>query len=352
MTANQIDSQSPILLETFCTSGSSPTLHLVGAGQVGQAFLRLLAEKPLQLIGISDSSATLHDADGLSALALASFKAESGRLVERDGAEALPTGLAVDLVDADLVIDATPSGLESAGESLARCRKVLGGDGRLVLAAKNALAFGAWELLAEPVLDRIGFNAVLGGTGLLLKRELAGLRRDCASIALVANASTTAVIERVEKGDSIDEGIAAAQHRGVLEPDPGLDLRGVDAATKLAIVTGAVFGHQVHPEVILGIDLRDLDPNDLRERATRGKTTRLVARADRKGRVSLAYEELDRGSALAVPSDRVAYSYQVRGLGARLHVGMGVGPAGTALALLEDVEEFCTSERASRGAIR
>ena len=52
--------------EAFCTSGTSPTLaaewpatlHLVGPGQVGRAFLRLLPATPFRLIGLTDASAT------------------------------------------------------------------------------------------------------------------------------------------------------------------------------------------------------------------------------------------------------------------------------------------------------
>ncbi len=49
--------------EPFCTSGTSPTtIHLVGPGQVGQAFLRLLPDTSFRLVGITDTSATLHAA--------------------------------------------------------------------------------------------------------------------------------------------------------------------------------------------------------------------------------------------------------------------------------------------------
>src|SRR4030095_11316308 len=50
---------------------ASPTLHLIGAGKVGRAFLRLLADLPLRLIAVSDTSATLFSREGLDARALA-----------------------------------------------------------------------------------------------------------------------------------------------------------------------------------------------------------------------------------------------------------------------------------------
>ena len=105
-----------------------------------------------------------------------------------------------------------------------------------MLAAKDSLCQAGEILLAGGNRDRVGVNAVLGGTGHALKTELLELRRECKAVALVGNASTTAVIETVERGGSIEDGIRQAQVAGVLEPDPELDLSGTDAAVKLAAV--------------------------------------------------------------------------------------------------------------------
>ena len=78
-------------------------------------------------------------------------------------------------------------------------------------------------------------------------------------------------------------------------------------------------------------------------RARHGRTTRLVARAGRKSTCGLAYEELDPRSPLAVPYDRVVYAYRLDGNAQRVHTGLGLGPAGTAAALLEDLRTPCAA---------
>ena len=206
-----------------------------------------------------------------------------------------------------------------------------------MLAAKDALALAPDELLHDEVRERVGLHAVLGGTGRALQHELAELRRHCASVALVGNASTTALIEAIEGGASIEGAVAAAQDRGLLEADPTLDLDGTDAAVKLAIVAGALWGTTVDPARTRRPHALELDPTLLRQRAGSGHTTRLVARAQRDGAFGLAYESLHAASPLAVPSDRVAYSYALEGGGQRVHTGVGLGPDGTAAALLEDL---------------
>jgi homoserine dehydrogenase len=85
----------------------------------------------------------------------------------------------------------------------------------------------------------------------------------------------------------------------------------------------------------------DLDAKELRSRRDHGATTRLVARADRDGRLQVAYEEVDLDAPLAVTADRVIYTYSLASGQTRVHVGAGVGPVGTARAILADVAELC-----------
>ncbi|MEO6593907.1 MAG: hypothetical protein ABIP94_04050, partial [Planctomycetota bacterium] len=59
----------------FRSSGQSPgtrlpgapprSLHLIGPGQVGRAFLRQIAALPVAVVAVSDSTATVFDRRGL-----------------------------------------------------------------------------------------------------------------------------------------------------------------------------------------------------------------------------------------------------------------------------------------------
>jgi homoserine dehydrogenase len=320
------------------SSGPSPTLHLLGAGKVGQAFLRLLASTRLVLVAATDSSATRHDAEGLSPLELLAAKA-GGAFAALPGAERVPLPLVASLSRAEIVVDALPSSGDPAA-SVARCRAALRAGKKVVLASKDALARAADELLDFGGGGRVGINAALGGTGRALTAELPELRTRCREVALVGNASTTALVQALEEGLTLEDGIARCQALQVLEPDPTLDLDGTDAATKLAIVARALFGTALAPWEVARDDARLLDPELLRWRKQRGHTTRLVARVTREGKASVAFEDLPPGSVLRVPHDRVVYSYLLDDRATRVHVGSGVGAEATARALLQDVEGF------------
>jgi homoserine dehydrogenase len=326
------------------TKSTKPTLHLIGVGPVGRQFLAQLDTTLVTLVGVTDSTATVHDRAGLSATQIAAHKAAGGTCAQLEGAESLPSELAVELVAADIVVDATRTEFRSPGPALRRCSAALRTGAHLVLASKHALCAAAPELLALPHGERIGYSAVLGGTGRALRHDRDLLRR-ARSIALVPNASTTTVLQAVERGATLDAGIALAQARGLLEADPSLDLDGSDALGKLVIVAGALWGVSPTAAVVTRTDLRALDLDVVRARHAEGLTTRLVARGTPDGLLQVDYEAVDRSSPLWTPPDRVVYAYQSNAsrhlaAGWRVHVGHGVGPVGTAQALHDDVRDF------------
>ena len=316
------------------SSGPSPTVHLLGLGKVGRAFLREISGTGIRLVGASDSTATVVDREGLDPLALCAHKERGGSLAAWPRAERVQLELAFGLLGADVVVDALPTDLGRAAAAVQRCKAALRAGSALVLASKDALARAGEVLLAPGT--RVGCHAVLGGTGRRLRAELAELRAGCTAIAIAANASTTALVQHLERGASLAAAIRDVQALGLLESDPTLDLDGSDAATKLAIVARAVLDLCCDPRAVPRADIRGLDPALVRERAARGSTTRLVGRADRRGELRVAFEEVPLTSPLAVPSDRVAYTYTLSA-GVRVHVGCGVGPIETARALLIDV---------------
>jgi homoserine dehydrogenase len=325
---------SPVAPIGYASSGTSPgkaaTLHLVGLGQVGRALLRRLAAHNLRLVAASDSSGTLVERAGLDALALERAKSERRPLASTGLAEDLPLELLVELVHADVLADASASNFDGGAAALERSERALRAGSRVCFASKDALAAGSHAWREEIACGRVGWNAALGGTGLRLAEELQGLTGEVEEIELVANATTSCVFDELERGADWESALRRARERGLCELSAEADLDGRDAAAKLAIVAGALFGRPIGLDEIERTDVRAREPR-------RGRTTRLVARATRSGRFTVRAEELPRGSILAAPCDRVVYSYRALNGARRVHVGGGLGPAHTAQALLADV---------------
>ena len=332
--------------DAYRTSGPSPTqrartgntVHVLGPGAVGRHVLTRLAETHRRVVAVSDSTATVFAAHGLDAAAIARWKAAGRPLRDHPAAHPVPAAHSVPLADADILIDTTATDLDRPDWTRA-LEAALRRGAAVAFAAKAAPCERGSEWLASGHAARVGLNAVLGGTGRTLVTELTELQNRCSAVAIVGNASTTAIIEAVEGGATLAEGIAEARRLELLEPDPEQDLRGDDAAVKLAIVAGVITQRRIDPRTITCEDIRGLDLLTVRARARRGATTRLVARlAD--GMLRVAYEEVSRESLLAAPCGRVVYEYRLSRNERRFHIGRGLGAAATAAALCEELDSL------------
>lgn len=312
-------------------------VHLLGPGAVGRALLARLASSRRRLVAVTDTTATLFEPAGLDPVRIAEWKAAGRPVAAIPGALRIPAAEAVARVDADIVVDAASTDPGRRGWAEALAGTLERGAG-VALAAKGVLSEHGAEWLSGEAVERIGCNAVLGGTGRHFADDLPELRRRWRAVAIVGNASTTTIIEAMERGASLADGLAEAARRGYLEPDPELDLRGADAAVKLAIVAGALTGRRVPLADIQCDDLRDVDPAVIRARRARGATTRLVARLSPDGSLRVACEEVALDSVLAARCGQVVYDYHLDRGERRIHIGGGLGPEATADALWIDVQ--------------
>jgi homoserine dehydrogenase len=352
--------EAPGRTDAYCTTGTSPSrerparrrtyerLHLLGIGSVGGELLRLLAGSRRRLVGVSDSTGTLCDESGIDPLDVLHWKQAGRFLRERPDAHLGNAAEHIGLVDADILVDATATDLGRDGWTTA-LDAALARGACLAAAAKAAFCVAGAEWLTGPHRSRIGCNAVLGGTGQAFTRELPELRRRTQAIAIVGNASTTAILDAIERGGVLADGIAEAQRLGYLEPDPELDLRGVDAAVKLAIIAGIITGRSIEPRSIPCDDIRAVDHRAVRARARAGATTRLVGRLWEDGTLEVRYEAVGRDTVLAAPCGRVVYEYLLSGNERRIHIGTGLGAAATAGALWADINAVA---RAAQGGVR
>lgn len=312
------------------------TVHLVGPGRVGRAFLRLLADAPFRLVAVTDSKRTLHDPAGLDAELLLRSRAHAA--VDLPGARtaSIPAPLAIQLVGADIVVDCTVSGRASAAEAVARTRAAFQSGAACVFASKSApaAALESWERA------HFGLNAACGGAGRAILGDEAIAARRVVELAVVGNASTTTFIQHIEAGATKEEATRRVAAAGLFEPDPRDDFSGRDTALKLAIATKLAGLGTPDPATIPDADSTVLDAALLRERARRGATTRLVGRLHRDGAAQVSFEELPLTSALAIPGDRVAWAFTLDDGSVRLHLGSCLGYEGTARAVLADVQDL------------
>jgi len=161
--------------------------------------------------------------------------------------------------------------------------------GKNVVTANKALLAVHGQALAEAAETRgraLRYEAAVAGGIPVIKALTEGLAgHDVTRVMGVMNGSCNYILTRMEDaGLSYDDVFAEADALGYLEADPQLDVGGIDAAHKLAILSSIAFGTRVDFDGITleGIDRVSID--DIRAAADMGYKIKLLGVAQMTGR--------------------------------------------------------------------
>ncbi len=245
-------------------------IGLLGFGTVGQGTLRILAEQGALLesrLGarLAVRRVAVRDPDKPREVAL------DRRLLTTDA-------LAVVDDPAVAVVVELMGGIEPARTLLLRAI----GNGKAVVTANKALlALHGPELYraaAEAGVD-LGFEAAVGGGIPVIRAIKEGLvaGRIEALYGIINGTSNYILTKMTDAGASFAEVLVAAQAKGYAEADPTMDVEGIDAAHKLAILVALAFGHPIEFGRIYTEGISRITPTDLRFARDFGYRVKLLA---------------------------------------------------------------------------
>jgi len=270
-------------------------LALVGLGNVGRRFLRLLIERNdtlrekyglvFSVHCVVDSSGVAVSDDGFDLPSLLEHKVCGLKLRElREFDEGLTLAVALDRVQCEILLEASPVDLNTENPGLSNCRTGLEHGLHLVLANKAPLALAQAELdlLAADVDVGILYSATFCG-GLPV---LNIVRRDmvCGKILGfrgIFNSTTNFILEEMLKGRSYADALSETQERGIAEADPSIDVGGWDTATKLVIAANSIVDTMITLADVSVSGIEDVQPDWLEQCRREGSVLKLVATAER-----------------------------------------------------------------------
>ncbi|MEM7471901.1 MAG: homoserine dehydrogenase [Pseudomonadota bacterium] len=226
--------------------------------------------------------------------------------------------------------------------------------GKDVITANKAMLAMHGQALAEQAETAgriVRFEAAVAGGIPVIKTLTEGLAgNDIKRVMGVMNGSCNYILTRMESaGLTYEEVFAEADGLGYLEADPQLDVGGIDAAHKLAILSSIAFGTQVD---FAGITLEGIESvtiEDIKHAADMGFKIKLLGSAQRTARgleqsmapclvpATSPLGQLDGGTNMIVLEGDHVGQIVLRGAGA------GEGP--TASAVLSDIVDIARGIR-------
>jgi len=331
-------------------------LALVGFGNVGRAFARLLLKKREMLqksygidfivTGIQTGRhGAAIDPDGID-LNAALKLAENGQSLDSlskvpapaDGAEF------VAVCQADVLFENTPVNHQTGQPALDTLRAALSRGMHAITANKGPVVHGYRELtdLAGQQGKRFLFeSAVMDGApifslfrGPLPAAELRGFRG-------ILNSCTNYILGLMESGSTFEQAVIQAQSIGIAETDPSADLDGWDAAIKVAALSTVLMGIPLTPQQVDRTGICGITPQQIDEAAAAGEKWKLVCSAYRQGsqiRGRVHPERVSAGSPLYSINGTSSYvQFEMDVLPGLGIVESDPGPETTAYGLLADL---------------
>ena len=293
---------------------------------------------PFRIIGIHTRRGSAYDDKGLP---LEVGLGEPARSVEEFLARARP----------DVAIEITTLNPETGEPAISHIRAAFERGIHVITANKGPIA-NAYASLCEQarkVQSEFRFEStVMDGAPVFnnFRNNLPGVK--LLGFTGVLNSTSKVVVAAMERGGTMQDGIAEAQAMGVAEADAFYDVDGWDSAAKTAALANVLMDGRVTPKEVVRSGLRDLTAEQVRGYARAGLTVLLVSRATRRENGSLqlqvraeAIPQNDLLAAARGTSNLLLFHTDVMGTIGTLSINPGVEQ--TAYGLFSDLVDIARS---------
>ena len=332
-------------------------ITVCGLGRVGKAFINLLILKEKYLknrYGLKLKVVAAVDIGGaaLSPRGLP-LKRLMAHLEKGNPVENLPgfgkrgfTGVEAASTDYfDLLVETTPTDIKDGEPGLTHILTALKNKRHVVTAVKGPLVLRYKDLkaLAKKAQVKLMISAATAAALPTLDVGLSCLAgTEVISAEGILNGTTNYILTRMhEEGASYNDALSEAQHMGVAERDPSLDVEGHDTRNKILLIANEVFeaGLFLHDISIKGITMLTLA--EIQKAKNEGRVIKLIGRIERKdGKVAASV------APVAIPAEHPlanirgtekAISYMTDTMDRVTVSGGKSNPLGAAAALLKDI---------------
>ena len=351
--------RQPSALEftTISKPKKAGSIVLAGFGRVGKAFCVLLQEK-------RDS---LRERYGLDLGLRAVLRSDGGFMVETDLSEpalseilagqagggplwssGLTTESALKHIEPGILVECTPSNLETGEPGLRHIQIALTHGWHVVTANKGPLVLASTRLLRLARKKGLSLR-YSGATAAALPTLDIGLfslaGAEILAIEGILNGTSNYILTRMGEGVTFEEALKDAQARGIAEPDPALDVEGWDTAAKLLLIANSVLGLELTLEDIKVKGIAGISSSLTLDAKRKQKSLKLVGKISRKeGKwtASVLPIALEAGHPLShVDGTNKGITFLTDTMGVVSLSGGKSDPRGAAAALLKDIIHIC-----------
>ena len=313
-------------------------ISIIGFGAVGQGVADVLmrTNHPVKVVAIADSRGAVVDKSGVDLAAALKRKKDTGTVATTD----MTAVDVIESVDHEIVVETTPTEMETGGIGLIHIRKAFEMGRHVVTSNKGPLVAKYSELrgIARKNNLHFRFEATVGGSMPIInlsEEALAGNR--ILAIEGVLNGTCNYILSRMDdEGVSYEQALGEAQELGIAEADPTADVDGIDTVAKIVILANSVFGMDVGYEDVDVTGIAKITPEAFKLAKDGGYTIKLIGEIQ-DGLLKVAPKMVPRNHPLNIGGTFNLASIRTELAGRITIGGIGAGSIETASAILSDI---------------
>ena len=331
---------------------------IMGFGSVGQGIAQAISLKKamikekygveLKVVAAADSSTSAINQDGLEEMLLIHSKNSEGNLSAYPEYGSNISGLDVlDAVEYDLLMEATPTNIETAEPALGLTLKAFGQGKDVVTSNKGHLAIKFSEVTkaAEENGVEFKYEASVGGAMPIINFAHETLS-SCGikSIVGILNGTTNYILSRMtSEGSPYDITLKESQELGIAETDPTADVEGIDAACKTVILANSVLGVDATYDDVTVEGISNITSEAIDLAGKDGYLIKLIAEVSEDA-LKVSPRLVKKGSAYDIGGTLNMATIKTDLAGDVTVMGLGAGSLETASAMLTDVISILKSK--------
>jgi homoserine dehydrogenase len=327
---------------------------LIGMGNVGTSFLKLLNEKreniadkfnfTTKLVAIFEYDGALINDNGIDIVHLFS---DSSNLRENQYWKSnVKAQDLISTLDIDVCIETTPTNPDTGEPALSHILEALHNKIDVISSNKAPfyLQYNTIKNLASETGCLVKYEATVasGVPALSIKNSLIG--NTISRIRAILTGTNNYILSRMTaEGISFSVALKEAQELGYAETDPSLDIDGYDSAGKLVIVSNTLLGWSKSIEDVSIKGISDITPHALELAKLDGYVIKHLAIAE-NDKLVVEPRLVKRDSSLNVQGTLNVVELQTKFAGAIIILGKGAGGYEAGAAILNDLISI-TNER-------
>lgn len=292
-------------------------LALLGFGNAGQAFAKMLCEKQAEIKkaygrGVvvtaiaTHSKGTLVDETGIDLIKACEDAARTGRFApDTKGLCGLTTFEVIEQADCDVVCELTPLEIFTGQPAIDHIKAAFARGKHVISANKGPIAWAYDELSAMAASKKLLFfyeTTVMDGTPIFNLAEHTLKFCKITEISGILNSTTNYILEELAAGKDYDQVIEAGKKLGFIEANPAMDIEGYDAAAKVTALLNVLMKAGITPKDVDRTGIENITLEDIQRAAANGKVIKLLCKGsliDGKVEASVKPVEVDKSDMLA-----------------------------------------------------